>query len=211
MMNYLQGRIFLGDAGAYTPGFLLAASLITFQNKHTDIFAGSILLIIFSPIADVAHSICRRLIKRLHSDRPDALHLHHVIMRSLVISSYGRISKQWANPIAMAIILPMAALPVALGVVYSKSAIVCGTLAFVFAVLIACTHFSIIKAARRQVLWCGDLRKTVLPKRTKFHFEIVFWQSLWCQNYNCRNHKFIFFRSLWFTIGENYKSSLSAY
>lgn len=51
----------------------------------------------------------------------------------------------------MAIILPMAALPVALGVVYSKGAIVCGTLAFVFAVLIACTHFSIIKAARRQI------------------------------------------------------------
>jgi len=91
MVNYPQGRIFLGDAGAYTLGFLLAVSLITLQNKQPEISAWSILLIIFWPIADMAHSIVRLRIGSQCSDRPDALHLHHVIMRSLVISSCGRI------------------------------------------------------------------------------------------------------------------------
>ena len=75
MLNYPHGRIFLGDAGAYTLGFLLAVSLM----------------------------------KR--SDRPDKLHFHHVIMRSVVISSRGRISKEWVSTIATAIILPMTGLP----------------------------------------------------------------------------------------------------
>lgn len=151
MVNYPQGRIFLGDAGAYTLGFLLAVSLITLQNKHPEISAWSILLIIFWPIADVAHSIVRRRIGRRRSDRPDGLHLHHVIMRSVMISSRGRISKQWANPIATAIILPMAALPVALGVVYNDNNVLCVTLTFVFALLFACAHFSIIKATRQRM------------------------------------------------------------
>jgi len=151
MVNYPQGRIFLGDAGAYTLGFLLAVSLITLQSKHPEISAWSILLIIFWPIADMAHSIVRRRIRRWRSDRPDALHLHHVIMRSVVILSNGRISRQLANPLATAIILPMAALPVALGVVYSDNDILCGALTLVFALLFTCIHFNIIKATRRRI------------------------------------------------------------
>jgi len=151
MVNYPQGRIFLGDAGAYTLGFLLATSLITLQNKHSEISAWSILLIIFWPISDMAHSIFRRWIRRQRSDRPDALHLHHVIMRSLVISSCGRISKQWANPLATAIILPMAALPVALGVVYTQSDDLCMILFLVFALLFACAHSYITNATRRRI------------------------------------------------------------
>jgi len=151
MVNYPQGRIFLGDAGAYTLGFLLAVSLITLQNKQPEISAWSILLIIFWPIADMAHSIVRRRIGSQCSDRPDALHLHHVIMRSLVISSCGRISKHWANPLATAIILPMAALPVALGVVYNQSDNLCMILFLVFALLFACAHSYIISATRRRI------------------------------------------------------------
>ena len=152
MVNYPQGRIFLGDAGAYTLGFLLAVSLITLQNKHPEISAWSILLIIFWPIADVAHSIVRRRIGRRRSDRPDALHLHHVIMRSVMISSRGRISKQSANPLATAIILPLASLPVALGVVYNQNDDLCMILVLLFTLLFACTHSFIIKAARRRIL-----------------------------------------------------------
>lgn len=89
MLNYPQGRIFLGDAGAYTLGFLLAVSLITLHSKHIEISAWSILLLIFWPLADMGHSIFRRRLHGKRSDRPDKLHLHHVIMRSLVILSRG--------------------------------------------------------------------------------------------------------------------------
>lgn len=152
LVNYPQGRIFLGDAGAYTLGFLLAVCLITLQSKHTEISAWSILLIIFWPIADMGHSIYRRLLKRKRSDRPDYLHLHHVIMRSLMILSGGRLSKQWANPLATAIILPLATLPVAVGVMYYQNNTLCTVLFFVFVLLFACTHAGVIKVTRRRFL-----------------------------------------------------------
>ena len=162
MVNYPQGRIFLGDTGAYTMGFLLAASLITLQNRHPEISAWSILLIIFWPIADVGHSIFRRRMRKMRSDRPDYLHLHHVIMRSLVIVSDGSISKQLANPLATAIILPMAAVPVLLGVVFHQNNGLCIGLFFGFALLFACMHYSIIKAVGRRVF---VLRR---PKKNSF-------------------------------------------
>jgi len=129
MLNYLQGRIFLGDAGAYTLGFLLAVSLM----------------------------------KR--SDRPDKLHFHHVIMRSVVILSRGRISKEWASPIATAIILPMTGLPVTLGVVYNQSNEFCMALFFGFVLPFTFAHYCVINVTRRRILGGG------------YHEEIVFFRN----------------------------------
>jgi len=151
MLNFPKGRIFLGDAGAYTMGFLLAVSMITLYNKHQEISAWSILLVIFWPIADAGHSIFRRRLKRKRSDRPDYMHLHHVIMRSLMITSGARLSKQWANPLATAIILPMATLPVVLGVVYNQNNGLCMGLFWGFALLFAFTHSGVTRATRRRM------------------------------------------------------------
>lgn len=159
MLNYPQGRIFLGDAGAYTLGFLLAVSLITLQSKHAEISAWSILLIIFWPIADMGHSIFRRRLSGRRSDRPDKLHFHHVIMRSLIIASRGTMSKAWANPLATAIILPMAALPVVLGVVYNQNNGLCMALFFGFALFFACTHSWVINFMRRRNYVMGSVKK----------------------------------------------------
>ena len=159
MLNYPQGRIFLGDAGAYTLGFLLAVSLITLHSKHIEISAWSILLIIFWPLADMGHSIFRRRLHRKRSDRPDKLHLHHVIMRSLIIASRGNISKEWANPLATAIILPMASIPVVLGVLYNQNNGLCMTLFFGFALLFAFTHHWVIKITRGRIWVVDKLKK----------------------------------------------------
>ena len=159
LVNYPRGRIFLGDAGAYTLGFLLSVSLITLQSKHPEISAWSVLLIIFWPIADMGHSIFRRKLKRKRSDRPDYLHLHHVIMRSLIILSHRRISKRWANPIATAIILPLAAIPVVLGVMYYQNNRLSMVLFFSFTLLFACTHASVIKITRRRSVSLGRSNK----------------------------------------------------
>ena len=159
MLNYPQGRIFLGDAGAYTLGFLMAVSLITLQSKHAEISAWSILLIIFWPIADMGHSIFRRRLSGRRSDRPDKLHFHHVIMRSLIIVSRGTMSKAIANPLATAIILPMAALPVVLGVVCNQNNGLCMALFFGFALLFACTHSWVINFMHRRKYVMGSVQK----------------------------------------------------
>ena len=159
MLNYPQGRIFLGDAGAYTLGFLLAVSLVTLHSKHAEISAWSILLLIFWPIADMGHSIFRRRLSGRRSDRPDKLHFHHVIMRSLIIASRGNISKEWANPIATAVILPLMGLPVALGVVYNQNNGLCMALFLGFALLFACTHSWVINFMRRPNYVMGRVKK----------------------------------------------------
>jgi len=152
MVNYPQGRIFLGDAGAYALGFLLAVSLITLKAKNPGISAWSIMLIIFWPIADMGHSIFRRRLNRKRSDRPDYMHLHQVVMRSLVIFAGRRLSKVAANPLATAIILPLAALPVLLGVLYHQNNALCMFLFVGFSVLFSLAHAGITRTARRRLI-----------------------------------------------------------
>lgn len=147
MLNFPQGRIFLGDAGAYTLGFLLAVSFITLQSKNPEISAWAIMLIIFWPIVDMAHAILRRRLNHNRADRPDFLHFHHVVMRSLIIYSGGRLTKSVANPIATAIILPLASIPVALGIMYHQSDIVCVTLFWLLALLFGLLHRELIRSA----------------------------------------------------------------
>lgn len=147
MLNFLQGRIFLGEAGAYTLGFLLAVSFIKLQSKNPEISAWAIMLIIFWPIVDMEHAIIRRRLKHSRTDRPDFLHFHHVVMRSLIIYSGGRLKKSVANPVATAIILPLATIPVALGVIYHEHNIVCVTLFCIFAVLFGLLHRNLIRLA----------------------------------------------------------------
>ena len=121
MLNYPHGRIFMGDAGAYTRGFLCAACLITIHHKHPEISPWAILLVIFWPICDMAHSILRRLKRGRKTIRADKMHMHHVVMRSLVVVSDGGISQRVANPLATAIILPLAVVPVFFGYVFREN------------------------------------------------------------------------------------------
>ena len=167
ILNYPRGRIFLGDAGAYTLGFLLAVSLITLHSKHIEISAWSILLVIFWPLADMGHSIFRRRLHGKRSDRPDKLHFHHVIMRSVVILSRGRIPKEWANPIATAVILPMTGLPVALGVAYNQNNELCMALFFGFLLLFTCAHYCVIKVTRRRIWVVRSMKKLSFTEKNK--------------------------------------------
>ena len=152
MLNFPQGRIFLGDAGAYTLGFLLAVSFITLHSKNPEISAWAIMLIIFWPIVDMAHAILRRRLKHSRADRPDFLHFHHIVMRSLIIYSGGRLTKSVANPLATAIILPLATIPVVLGVIYHEHDIICFTLFCVFAILLGLLHRILVRLATLRKL-----------------------------------------------------------
>ncbi|APO88555.1 hypothetical protein [Marivivens sp. JLT3646] len=95
----------------------------------------------------------------MRSDRPDYLHLHHVIMWSRMILSDGSISKQLANPLATAIILPMAALPVFLGVVFHQNDGLCLGSFFGFVLLFKCMHSGIIKASHLRMFFVRRPKK----------------------------------------------------
>lgn len=135
MLNFPNGHIFMGDAGAYTLGFLLGICLVTLKFKNPEISAWAILLIVFWPVADTVHSMIRRRSKRKSANRPDKMHMHHVIMRSLEIRSKGSLKRKQSNPLATAIILPMASVPVICACIFVEdtSVLVGITLFFAFA------------------------------------------------------------------------------
>ena len=118
ILNFPLGRIFMGDAGAYSLGFILAWMIIFLMHRQPEISAWAMLAVIFWPVMDTVFAIGRRRLSNGRADQPDRLHFHQLIMRFWQIMSGGKLSKKVANPLATATILPLAALPVMGGVVF---------------------------------------------------------------------------------------------
>ena len=119
--NFPKGLIFLGDAGAYTYGHLLAWIAISLVSKHPEISAWAVFCIFFWPITDTVAAILRRCLKRGSINQADHMHFHQLVMRIVVIYSSGRISQKSANPISTIIILPFCILITFLGVLFLQN------------------------------------------------------------------------------------------
>ena len=115
VLNFPFGKIFLGDAGAYTLGHILVWSAILLINFDTGISSFAILLI-FWPVADTGLAIWRRWKLGNPTDRPDRLHFHQLAMRYLEIRFVGRGRRKLANSVATLILAPMISAPQILGV-----------------------------------------------------------------------------------------------
>ena len=83
-MNWPQGRIFLGDGGAYFIGFSLAwlCILLVERNNSVSPFAG--LLICAYPITETLFSVWRRWARNQRTGQPDHLHFHSLLKRRYV-------------------------------------------------------------------------------------------------------------------------------
>jgi UDP-N-acetylmuramyl pentapeptide phosphotransferase/UDP-N-acetylglucosamine-1-phosphate transferase len=84
IFNFPKGRIFLGDAGAYSIGFLLAIFAILMVKRNPEqidpFFA---LLSLIYPVWEVIFSFGRRIIAGKSPLLPDSLHFHQLIFRSM--------------------------------------------------------------------------------------------------------------------------------
>ena len=114
-LNFPFGKVFLGDAGAYTLGHLLVWSAIILFNYSDDISPFAILLIFFWPVADTGLAIWRRWKLGYPTDKPDRLHFHQLTMRFLEIRFFGRRKRKIANPMATIILVPLISFPPFLG------------------------------------------------------------------------------------------------
>lgn len=82
-MNFPMGRIFLGDAGAYTMGFVLAAVAVVLPARNPEIAPMVGLLALSYPVIETVVSIRRRIARAgTNPGQPDRLHLHSLIYRS---------------------------------------------------------------------------------------------------------------------------------
>lgn len=94
VVNFPRGRLFLGDAGAYGTGGVLAAVALTLPARHVDITPLVGLLALSYPALETVVSIHRRLRKRRRPTEADRLHLHSLVHRSLAL----RVARAVARP-----------------------------------------------------------------------------------------------------------------
>lgn len=82
-MNFPMGRIFLGDAGAYTSGVVLATVAVVLPARNPEISPLVGLLALAYPVTETLVSILRRTAREgTNPGQPDRLHLHSLIYRS---------------------------------------------------------------------------------------------------------------------------------
>ena len=84
VFNFPLGKIFLGDGGAYSLGFLLAVVTIMIVKRHPTISPWYALVTLIYPVWEVIFSFSRRmLIHKLSPLHPDSKHVHQLIFRNL--------------------------------------------------------------------------------------------------------------------------------
>ena len=116
LLNYPFGLIFLGDAGAYTLGFVLSWFGISILLNAPEVSPWALLLTLFWPVADTLLAIYRRSRARADVAAPDRLHVHQMVMRSLEIGVLGRNRRRIANPLTTLVLAPFVMAPPIVGV-----------------------------------------------------------------------------------------------
>ncbi len=145
LVNFPFGKIFLGDAGAYTIGYLLGWTAILLVVRNPEVSAWGVLMMLFWPLADTLHAIGRRWTQKQSAVEADSYHMHHVIMRALETHVLRQENRAVSNPLASALILVFLLVPAALGVLYHDS-VTQTALAFALLLII---YFAIYTGARR--------------------------------------------------------------
>lgn len=96
LLNYPLGKIFLGDAGAYFVGFLVAWIAVLLPVRHDSISPWAALLVCAYPVTEVLYSMARRMLNQQQAGQPDSDHLHSLIKKRLV-RRYFSFLPAWAK------------------------------------------------------------------------------------------------------------------
>ncbi len=115
-LNFPFGKIFLGDAGAYSMGHALVWTAIVVVARSAEVTPWAIVLVFFWPICDTLFAIYRRSRSGKQLGQPDQMHFHQLVMRGIEIRFIGRGRRHIANPLAAGALLCFIAPPVAAGV-----------------------------------------------------------------------------------------------
>lgn len=135
LMNYPFGLIFLGDAGAYTLGFVLSWFGIAVLLHVPDASPWAILLTMFWPVADTLLAIWRRARRKSDAMAPDRLHVHQMVMRGVEICLLGRKRRRISNPLSTLILAPFVMAPPLVGVLLWNQTVLAFAAVVIFAVL----------------------------------------------------------------------------
>ncbi len=165
LLNWPFGRIFLGDAGSYGVGHVLVWIAILLADRALSITVPALLLILFWPVADIVHTIARRLVSNAPVFEPDRMHLHQKMRRCIEIAVLGGAHRKRSNPMATLALAPMVMAPIGAGVMLAGDTRAAWAALFLFAVLFALTHVAITRLAIRR------RRKARYPERVRARDE----------------------------------------
>ena len=146
-VNFPHGKIFLGDAGAYSVGHLIAWNAILLLNREPEVSAWGILLILLWPVLDTVFAMTRRLVAGHSVSQPDRLHYHHVLMRLVLLATRKSVGLERANPLGSALTWPLVAAPSALGVLLIADAGKAIAGVVLFSALYVATYHALVRRA----------------------------------------------------------------
>lgn len=81
VVNFPLGKLFLGDAGAYFTGYMVAVLGVMLPARHPEVSPWVSLLILGYPVVETVFSILRRQQGGHSAGAPDSNHLHHLVHR----------------------------------------------------------------------------------------------------------------------------------
>ena len=148
--NWPFGKIFLGDAGAYVIGFLLACGAVLLIDRSAEVSGWAMLLVFFWPMADTLFAMYRRVSNGRRFDSPDRLHYHQLVMRMIEIVFLGRRKRELSNPLATLVLLPLISAPAAAGVIFWNDSQAAFLALIIFSVLFVLSYVAVLKLATRQ-------------------------------------------------------------
>ncbi|MBP9743157.1 MAG: undecaprenyl/decaprenyl-phosphate alpha-N-acetylglucosaminyl 1-phosphate transferase [Burkholderiales bacterium] len=113
LFNYPWGKIFLGDGGAYTLGFIIAVMSIYLIHVHRGLISPyAVLLLAIYPVTEMGFSIFRRkFIHRTRGMHPDNMHFHQLIYHQCVPDN-ARNRNACVMPLMLIFMIPPAILAV---------------------------------------------------------------------------------------------------
>ena len=105
LVNFPSGLVFLGDGGAYLAGFVLAAAAVMVPMRNPEVSPWISLVVLAYPLSETAVAVTRKLRKGRKVYRPDGLHLHMLVYRTLKRGFAGKAGNggRSANPAAGAL------------------------------------------------------------------------------------------------------------
>ena len=74
----------MGDGGSYFVGFALAWVAVLLVERHAQVSAFAVLLVLALPVTEVLFSMFRRMVRQDHPGLPDRLHFHTLVKRRYV-------------------------------------------------------------------------------------------------------------------------------
>ena len=125
VLNFPMGKLFLGDAGAYTTGFFLEAIAVPLLQRNLELSPLIGLLALSYPVTETIVSIQRRMARKgTHPGQADRLHLHSLVYRSQArrLAQYIGVP-QLRNAMAGLVLMGLPALSSALMIVFCRASL----------------------------------------------------------------------------------------